>query len=302
MLKNQPVESQMTANRYSIEHIIRYFHTSRLLKRQFFKCITIQLNSKEWSCLGLRPVVDTLKFVLPTPMSATVFHFKQFTVHQDRCAMKVGTDGVLIGAWSEVPSEGKILDIGTGTGLIALMLAQRSAAFIDAIDIDAGAFGQALDNVQLSPWSDRIRVIHAALHTYRPVFRYDLIVSNPPYFIDSVAASDEARTLARSATASLRYEDLIQGVVRLLKDSGRFCVILPFKEGQLFRDKAEQNGLFCNKQCYVKTGREKPYKRVMMEFSRREALSVEDELVIHYDAREFTPAYKLLTADFYPAF
>ncbi|MBL7924046.1 MAG: tRNA (adenine-N(6)-)-methyltransferase, partial [Bacteroidia bacterium] len=114
--------------------------------------------------------------------------------------------------------------------------------------------------------------------------------------------SNEARNRARSASASLTYDELLNGVVRLLKDSGRFSVILPHKEGQIFREKAEQNGLFCNILVNVKTGREKPYKRVLMEFSRREEELLEEELVIHYDSRNFTEAYKKLTGDFYPAF
>ncbi|MBL0096355.1 MAG: methyltransferase [Bacteroidetes bacterium] len=169
-------------------------------------------------------------------MPATVFHFKRFTINQDRCAMKVGTYGVLLGAWVTVPDAGKILDIGTGTGLIALMMAQKSNAFIDAIDIDLPSYEQAKENVLLSPWSDHVRVIHSALKDYKPGYRYDLIVSNPPYFMDSYAATDEARNLARSASASLSYDDLLNGVVRLLVNTGRFSVILPHKEGQIFRE------------------------------------------------------------------
>ncbi|MBK9399952.1 MAG: methyltransferase [Bacteroidetes bacterium] len=235
-------------------------------------------------------------------MPATVFHFKRFTINQDRCAMKVGTDGVLLGAWVTVPDAGKILDIGTGTGLIALMMAQKSNAFIDAIDIDLPSYEQAKENVLLSPWSDHVRVIHSALKDYKPGYRYDLIVSNPPYFMDSYAATDEARNLARSASASLSYDDLLNGVVRLLVNTGRFSVILPHKEGQIFREKAEQNGLFCNKLVNVRTGRDKPFKRVLMDFSRREEELMEEELVIHFDSRHFTEEYKRLTGEYYPAF
>jgi tRNA1Val (adenine37-N6)-methyltransferase len=235
-------------------------------------------------------------------MPQSVFHFKRFTVYQDRCAMKVGTDGVLLGSWVQVKEAKRILDIGTGTGLIALMLAQKSEASVDAIDIDRPSFEQATQNVQISPWTDRVRIIHSALQDFKPGYRYDLIVSNPPYFIDSFKAPGEARNIARSASHSLSYEELLQGVVRLLQNTGRFCVILPFKEGQLFRDKAEQNGLFCNHLVNIKTGRDKPYKRVLMEFSRREEELIEEELVIHYDERHFTEQYKALTRDYYPAF
>lgn len=235
-------------------------------------------------------------------MPSSVFQFKHFTIHQDRCAMKVGTDGVLLGAWVKVNGANKLLDIGTGTGLIALMLAQKSNAFIDAIDIDQSAFEQASENVSLSPWRDHIRIVHSALSDYKPGYRYDLIVSNPPYFIDSYVAIDEARNKARSASASLTYDELLNGVVRLLNSTGRFCVILPFKEGQLFREKAEQNGLFCNVLVNVRTGKDKPFKRVLMEFSRREAELQEEELVIHYENRDFTEEYKKLTGEYYLAF
>lgn len=216
--------------------------------------------------------------------------------------MKVGTDGVLLGAWVRVEDAKRILDIGTGTGLIALMLAQKSPAPVDAIDIDRPSFEQATQNARTSPWADRVRVIHSSLQDFKPGYRYDLIVSNPPYFIDSFKAPGEARNMARSASHSLSYEELLHGVGRLLNNTGRFCVILPFKEGQLFREKAEQNGLFCNHLVNIKTGRDKPFKRVLMEFSRREEELVEEELVIHYDERQFTEEYKSLTRDYYPAF
>lgn len=216
--------------------------------------------------------------------------------------MKVGTDGVLLGAWVRAEDAKRILDIGTGTGLIALMLAQKSPAPVDAIDIDRPSFEQATQNARTSPWADRVRVIHSSLQDFKPGYRYDLIVSNPPYFIDSFKAPGEARNMARSASHSLSYEELLHGVGRLLNNTGRFCVILPFKEGQLFREKAEQNGLFCNHLVNIKTGRDKPFKRVLMEFSRREEELVEEELVIHYDERQFTEEYKSLTRDYYPAF
>jgi tRNA1Val (adenine37-N6)-methyltransferase len=235
-------------------------------------------------------------------MSASTFQFKKFTIQQERCAMKVGTDGVLLGAWVKVPKEGKILDIGTGTGLIALMMAQKTDAFIDAIDIDFSAFEQAGENVKSSPWNDHVRVLHSSLNDFKPGYRYDLIVSNPPYFIDSYAASDEARNMARSASASLSYEDLLFGVGRLLTNTGKFSTILPFKEGQYFRELAEQSGLICIKLSKVKTGRDKPFKRVLMEFSRREEKFQEEELVIHFDNRDFTEEYKKLTSDYYMAF
>jgi tRNA1Val (adenine37-N6)-methyltransferase len=235
-------------------------------------------------------------------MPESVFHFKQFKIDQDRCAMKVGTDGVLLGSWIKLYTEEKILDVGTGTGLIAIMLAQRSHAQIDAIDIDKGAYDQALENCAKSPWADKLKVVHASLQDYRPGYRYDLIVSNPPYFIDSFAPSDEARNRARQASATLSYDELLNGVVRLLNVSGRFCIILPEKEGKLFSEKAQQNGLFCNCITGVRTKPHKPFKRLMMEFSRIEEELIESEIVINNEDGSFTDEYKMLTQDYYPRF
>jgi tRNA1Val (adenine37-N6)-methyltransferase len=235
-------------------------------------------------------------------MPASVFHFKNFTILQDKCAMKVGTDGVLLGAWVNINNASHILDIGTGTGLIALMLAQKSNAKIDAIDIDESAFLQAEINVNASPWANRIRVVHASLQEFRPVLNFDLIVSNPPYFIDSFAPTNEARNRARQASASLSYDELLQGIIRLLTNTGRFCMILPSKEGEIFRDKAAQNGLFCNRITHVRTKIDKPVKRVLMEFSRVDEELKEDEIILREEDASFTDAYKIITKDFYPAF
>ncbi len=237
-------------------------------------------------------------------MPESVFQFKKFSVSQDRCAMKVGTDGVLLGAWVMPASAESILDIGTGTGLIALMLAQKSTVFIEAVDIDRDACSQALENVLHSPWPDKVKIINSPLQDFRPGKRYDLIVSNPPYFIDSFAATDEARNIARSASASLSFAQLVNGVVRLLSASGCFCIILPSKEGFFFRELAEQSGLFCNHITHVKTKMSKPEKRVLMEFGRCGEELIEDELIIHEDKddRVYTDQYKLLTRDYYMAF
>lgn len=235
-------------------------------------------------------------------MPESVFHFKEFSVHQDRCAMKVGTDGVLLGAWTNALDCKRVLDIGTGTGLIALMIAQRHHCIIDAIDIDLPAVEQARDNVEASPWADRITVIHQDLSVFNPVYKYDLIVSNPPYFIDSYTANGEARHNARSASASLSHDELLIGIIRLLNAKGRFSLILPGREGQLFREQAGKSGFYCNKMVKVSTGRDKPVKRILMEFSRINSGFTEEDLTIHYQEREFTDAYKKLTGDFYMSF
>ena len=167
-----------------------------------------------------------------------MFRFKQFAVRQDRCPMKVGTDGVLLGAWAEVrPGDRRMLDVGTGTGLIALMLAQRSAARITAVDVDAECATQAAENFAASPWADRLDAVAVAVQRYDPVERFDLIVSNPPYYVDSLLSPDEGRNTARHA-AGLPFGELAAAVVRLLAPGGRFALVLPPVEMQRFRSAA----------------------------------------------------------------
>lgn len=238
-------------------------------------------------------------------MSNPAFAFKKFTVRQDKCAMKVGTDAVLLGAWADVKNVNRILDIGTGTGVIALMMAQRSGAFIDAIDIDANACIQAVGNIGESIWSDRIRVQHTSLQEFarQSDSRYDLIVSNPPYFIDSSKASGVERTTARHADL-LPYCEMMEGVLKLLNKGGRLCIILPVKEGEVFRELAGKGKLKLSKLTRVRTHADKSQeKRWLMQYEFNPTSFSEDFLVIEKDARHsYSEEYKLLTRDFYLAF
>ena len=235
-------------------------------------------------------------------MSHSVFHFRQFTIHQDRCAMKVGTDGVLLGAWTHTGNAGRILDIGTGTGLIALMMAQKSSASIDAIDVDGAAAEQAHENFDESPWADRLHVIHDSIQHYSDTssHRYDLIVSNPPYFMGAHPAPDEARNVARHMDEHLTIEELAASTVLLLNESGRFCIILPYLEGMRFIDYASSHGLFLSRLTRVKTKSGKTEKRLLMEFKNHPCKSHEDEILLQEDDGSYTGAYKKLTAEFYP--
>ena len=162
-----------------------------------------------------------------------MFQFKQFSIQQDRCAMKIGTDGVLLGAWCPVGHHPfSILDVGAGTGVIALMLAQRSSAEqIDAIEIEEEAYEQCVDNFENSPWGDRLFCFHAGLDEFmdEPEDEYDLIVSNPPFYTDDYKSEDAARDLARFVDA-LPFEDLIEAASLLLSEKGVLAVIIPFKE------------------------------------------------------------------------
>lgn len=215
--------------------------------------------------------------------------------------MKVGTDAVLLGAWTQPEHATSILDIGTGTGIIAIMLAQKSSANIDAIEIDADACIQAKENSQHSPWADKIHIHHESLQRYtaKAGRTYDLIVSNPPYFIDASKPSETARLAARHTDYNLSFNELIDGVLSLLSPDGRFCVILPNTEGQLFMDKAIRKDLFCNKLARVKTKPSKTEKRFMMEFSRKESTTQEAILVIQEEDTRYTQAYVELTKDYY---
>ena len=232
-----------------------------------------------------------------------MFSFKQFLVKQDQCAMKIGTDGVLLGAWTPIENNPfSILDIGTGTGIIALMLAQRSSAQqIDALEIDDDAYEQSVDNFENSPWSDRLFCYHAALDEFieDPEDEYDLIVSNPPFYTDDFKSATEQRDLARFADA-MPFEDLLEAAALLLSENGIFTVILPFKEEENFLVLAKEYELYPIKITHVKGTPTSEIKRSLLAFSREENLTYPvDELIIETARHIYTPEYIELTKDFY---
>ncbi len=236
-------------------------------------------------------------------MPGEYFQFKQFRVHQDRCAMKVGTDAVLLGAWVKIENSATILDIGTGSGVIALMLAQRSEkAKITAIDIDEPAITQAAENVNTSPYASKISVRHCSLQDLAKNSdrKYDLIVTNPPYFVDSLKNNDINRSKARH-TETLSHLELIEGVKQLLDLKGKFCLILPRNEALLFREAAQSKGLYLSRLLKIYTTKNKESeKRHLMQFEFRETEFSESSLVIeHEQHRHYTDEYKALTKDFY---
>ncbi len=233
-------------------------------------------------------------------MSDTTFRFRQFTVHQDKCAMKVGTDAVLLGSWLRPGCAKKILDIGTGTGLIALMIAQKSLAEIDAVDIDEKAFDQARENFLISPWFGRLHPIHQSFQQFAndSPNQYDLIVSNPPYFHHASKPNEEGRLNARH-TDSLTFSELIDGVRKLLKHDGDFVVILPCKEGMEFLDIAQRKGLFCHHLVRIKTRSDKQEKRLIMKFATHFSTLTEEEIVIQEEDGSFTADYITLTSEYY---
>lgn len=303
-------------------------------------------------------------------MANPYFSFKQFTVWQEHAAMRVGTDGVLLGAWCDLASDvsavipdestdrrqpanvcpadpsqildssnrdqtvwddhvqdereksvcgaqngadaetkkvGRVLDIGSGTGVIALMVAQRTSnAQIDAVEPDSGSCEDALRNFAESPWADRLHLHDVTLQEYVSCYaekvQYDLIVSNPPYFVDSLKAPDPVRNAVRHAV-SLPFEELLDGVKTLLAEHGRFAVILPVTEGVLLEKLALERSLHCVRKCLVQTKPGVPPKRVMMEFGRK-SVSLHSGLLIMETERhqEFTEEYRRLTRDFYLKF
>ncbi len=232
-----------------------------------------------------------------------MFQFKQFSVKQDRCAMKIGTDGVLLGAWTPLDNNPfSILDIGSGTGIIALMLAQRSQAEqIDALEIDDEAYEQATDNFENSPWNDRLFCFHAGLDEFveEPEDEYDLIVSNPPFYTDDYKSDNSQRDLARFADA-MPFEDLIEAADLLLSENGIFTVIIPFKEEEKFIALAEECELYPFKITRVKGTPTTEIKRSLLAFSRKETENFPvNELVIETARHIYTTEYIALTKDFY---
>lgn len=231
-------------------------------------------------------------------MSNVFFRFKQFTVYHDLCAMKVGTDGVLLGAWADCGDCGSILDVGTGSGLIALMTAQRSRAQIDALDIDAGACKQAAVNVERSPFSSRIRVVHEDYRTFHSEDLYDLIVSNPPYFSLSPENPDDRKAKARHSV-SLSFEELVRKSSLLLRDNGKLAVIVPFEARTTWNRQTLSCRLSLLRETSVRSKPDKPPKRILLEYVKGKAERVErTELVISRE-NQYTPEYIALTGAFY---
>lgn len=234
-----------------------------------------------------------------------MFTFKQFTINQDRCAMKVGTDGVLLGAWTPlINNPYNVLDIGAGTGLIALMIAQRcNAEQIDAIEIDEEAYEQCVENFEASPWNDRLFCFHADLNEYTEELfeeeeEYDLIVSNPPFYSENYSSGDEKRDQARFQEA-LPFNELIESAQALLSDNGIFSVVIPYKEEENFIALAKSVHLFPLKITRVKGTPSSEIKRSLLAFCRLEQNPLIDELIIEIERHNYTEDYKNLTKDFY---
>lgn len=229
------------------------------------------------------------------------FRFKQFAVEQDDVAMKVGTDGVLLGAWADCDSAKNILDIGTGTGVIALQMAQRNPeAQVQAVEIDDAAAKRARANFDNSPWAERLEVEQSAVQEFEPAEKFDLIVSNPPYFVDSLLPPDERRSTARH-THDLTFEELDEAVARLLSEDGKFALILPITEFEKYLTLTQ---LHLVRRCDVHPVEGGAVKRIMGEFAKQPTSQPKFEnLAIERGKRgDYTDEYRALTKEFYLKF
>lgn len=235
-------------------------------------------------------------------MTDSTFSFKQFEIRQELCAMKVGTDSVLLGAWVDLPQQGSILDIGTGTGILSLMVAQRSlSTFITALEIDMHAAHQARENVAASPWHNRIEVVNEDFTqwaaTGQPTF--DCILSNPPYFEQSLLSPDSARSVARH-TDSLSYAQIFDLTRRLIKPQGRLSLILPSDLYIRTNETAQLYGWGLTRSTMIQTTPRKKPKRVLCEWQQHHhAPCTPSVLIIHNTDGQYSDEYKSLTQEFY---
>ncbi len=232
------------------------------------------------------------------------FHFKQFTIYHDKCAMKIGTDGVLLGAWTYVDTIKSALDVGTGTGIIAIMLAQRSSAVIDAVEIDEKACVQAVDNIAGCPWHHRVKLIHASFQEYAKTCNktYDLIVTNPPYFNNLYRPAEKSRAIARHDDA-LPLHELVNYSAGILSETGIISVILPEISFPQYLGYLEKEKLHVQRILYLKPTPNKPVIRMLIEAGKAKVNRIEESMVIETgEGHNYTDQYKQLTRDFYLAF
>jgi tRNA1Val (adenine37-N6)-methyltransferase len=226
------------------------------------------------------------------------FRFKQFSIVQEKSAMKVGIDSVLLGAWTKTPEEGNFLDIGTGTGILALMMAQRTACEIDAIEIDQDAFEEACLNASNSPWAGRINVFNSSLQNFETNKTYELIICNPPFYKNSFPSNKQNRKTARSHK-ELDLETLFKNSRRLLADNGSLSIVYPFQFMDEIIQLAAVNKFYIARICKVKPNPNKDFHRVMLEVCKQKSEVIEEELIIENQHLDYTKEFRELTKNFY---
>ncbi len=236
-------------------------------------------------------------------MGRDYFQFKQFLVHQKRSAMRVGTDGVLLGAWLPVNEKPNlVLDIGTGTGLIALMLAQRCTdATIHGVEADVEAFGEARANFAASKWSRRLVAIYSTFQQYAlsASVKYDMMVCNPPFFSDGVKSNCSKRRLARH-NDSMSHEDILDGCSSLIAPGGRLGIVLPVGVFSGFQITAARRGWFEHRRMWVRPTPQKPAKRVVSLWGIQMSDSVQvEEMTLELAHHRYSLEFKVLTEEFY---
>ncbi len=238
-------------------------------------------------------------------MANDYFRFKKFLVIQDKATFKVGTDSVLLGSWSDVSLADRVLDIGTGTGLLAIMIAQRCSASITGIEIDGPSFRQACENAGGSPWSERINILHTSMQEYTgscPGY-FDLIICNPPFFTGSLKSGNAARDMARHDT-TLSLKDLAEGAGRMLAPKGRICLVMPADRYLDSISAFAGEDLFPHRELIVKPTLTMPAGRCLFEFRKEKPRQISRaEIVVERSERhDYTDEYRQLTGEFYLAF
>ena len=235
-------------------------------------------------------------------MPSDLFQFKQFSIRQDRCALKVGTDGVALGAWANVEGAGRILDIGTGTSLLSLMAAQRNPdAHVDAVEIDDASAGQAAENIAASPWPERVRAHRLDVRRMHASELYDVILCNPPFYAGEMDSPDVRKGLAKHG-GELRFEELIEAVRKLLAEKGRFACVIPLNREVELIELADAAWLGVSRRCVLRYLEGRPPKRVLLEFMRDAGALEEEELIVEHAPGQFTEGYSALLKDFFLKF
>lgn len=233
-------------------------------------------------------------------LSNTFFKFKQFTIHQDQCAMKVSTDSCILGAWfaRKVTEPATILDIGSGTGLLMMMIAQKTKSQIHGIELDLSCFKQLQENVARCSWKDRLLAIHGDARNHVFSSQYDLIISNPPFYEADLPSANSEENMARHSS-KLSLKELIEVIDKNLSSQGAFCVLLPYSRCEYFVSLSEKHRFFLQEKLLIRHSPEHPFSRAILYFSRKENVISESEISIRRNDREYSDKFTDLLKDYY---